>query len=147
MSEELIANESSKEAESQISRREGFMASVGRYCLSASVRSCPQGSSPLRNTERSVLRSRRRALHRSTIRTAVAPAARADRGNCFGCHIAARPQWDLVCEADHGCAPIPVTRAMVAALQRTDPRCDNPAISAEDAEALKQLAELMKAPK
>ena len=68
-------------------------------------------------------------------------------GNCFGCHIAARPQWDLVCETDHGCAPIPVTRAMVAALQRTDPRCDNPAISAEDAEALKQLAELMKAPK
>jgi len=68
-------------------------------------------------------------------------------GNCFGCHIATRPQWDLVCETDHGCAPIPVTRAMVAALQRTDPRCDNPAISAEDAEALKQLAELMKAPK
>jgi hypothetical protein len=30
-------------------------------------------------------------------------------GNCFGCHIQARPQWDLVCEMDHGCAPIPVT--------------------------------------
>jgi hypothetical protein len=29
-------------------------------------------------------------------------------GNCFGCHIQARPQWDLVCEVDHGCAPIPV---------------------------------------
>src|SRR5262245_42781383 len=23
-------------------------------------------------------------------------------GNCFGCHIQARPQWDLVCERDHG---------------------------------------------
>src|SRR5262249_8035580 len=33
-------------------------------------------------------------------------------GNCFGCHIAARPEWDLVCETGHGCAPIPLTRAM-----------------------------------
>src|SRR5205814_6317996 len=68
-------------------------------------------------------------------------------GNCFGCHIAARPQWDLVCEADHGCAPIPVTRAMIGALQRTDPRCDNPTISPVDAEALKHLNQLLKAPK
>jgi len=65
-------------------------------------------------------------------------------GNCFGCHVAARPEWDLVCEADHGCAPIPVTRAMIGALQRTDPRCENPALSPEDAEALKQLNELVK---
>src|SRR5215510_12034436 len=65
-------------------------------------------------------------------------------GNCFGCHIAARPEWDLVCEADHGCAPIKVTRAMSGALQRTDPRCDNPPVSAQDAEALKQLNELIK---
>ena len=65
-------------------------------------------------------------------------------GNCFGCHIAARPQWDLVCEADHGCAPIPLTRAMSGALQRTDPRCDNPPVSAQDAEALKQLNESIK---
>src|SRR5262245_52142974 len=55
-------------------------------------------------------------------------------GNCFACHIAARPEWDLVCEADHGCAPIPLTRAMSGALQRTDPRCDNPPVSAKDAE-------------
>ena len=68
-------------------------------------------------------------------------------GNCFGCHIAARPQWDLVCEVDHGCAPIPVTRAMIGALQRTDPRCDNAALSPEDAEALKQLNELVKPPR
>jgi hypothetical protein len=65
-------------------------------------------------------------------------------GNCFTCHIAARPEWDLVCESGHGCAPIPLTRAMSGALQRTDPRCDNPPVSAQDAEALKQLNELMK---
>jgi hypothetical protein len=65
-------------------------------------------------------------------------------GNCFGCHIAARPEWDLVCETGHGCAPIPLTRAMSGALQRTDSRCDNPPVSARDAEALKQLNELLK---
>jgi hypothetical protein len=68
-------------------------------------------------------------------------------GNCFGCHSAARPQWDLVCETDHGCAPLAVTHAMTRALQRTDPRCDNPPISPEDAEALKQLEQLLKAPR
>ena len=65
-------------------------------------------------------------------------------GNCFGCHIQARPQWDLVCEMDHGCAPIPLTRAMSGALQRTDPRCKNQTVSPEDAEALKQLNEILK---
>jgi len=65
-------------------------------------------------------------------------------GNCFGCHIAARPEWDLVCETDHGCAPIPLTRAMSGALQRTDPRCNNPPVSVQDTEALKRLNELLK---
>jgi len=64
-------------------------------------------------------------------------------GNCFACHVAARPEWDLVCESDHGCAPIPLTRAMSGALQRTDPRCDNGPLSAQDAEALKQLEKLL----
>ena len=68
-------------------------------------------------------------------------------GNCFVCHSAARPQWDLVCETDHGCAPLAVTHAMTRALQRTDPRCDNLPISPEDAEALKQLEQLLKAPR
>jgi len=45
---------------------------------------------------------------------------------------------------DHGCAPIPLTRAMSGALQRTDPRCENPPVSAQDAAALKQLNELFK---
>jgi len=58
--------------------------------------------------------------------------------------IAARPEWDLVCENDHGCAPIPVTRPMIGALQRTDPRCNNPGASPEDAEALRQLQKLLK---
>jgi hypothetical protein len=68
-------------------------------------------------------------------------------GNCFGCHIQARPQWDLVYEMDHGCAPIQVTRAMSGALQRTDPRCENQTVSPEDARALKQLNELAKPPR
>jgi hypothetical protein len=66
--------------------------------------------------------------------------------NCFTCHVQARPEFDLVCEQDHGCAPIPVTRAMFGALQRTDPRCKNRGpVSAEDAEALRQLGEIVKA--
>jgi hypothetical protein len=65
-------------------------------------------------------------------------------GFCFGCHSNAQPQWDLICEADHGCVAIPITRAMAGALQRTDPRCKNGPPSAEDAEALRQLGELAK---
>ena len=68
-------------------------------------------------------------------------------GNCFDCHVAAAAQWDLVCETDHGCAPLPVTRAMIRALQRTDPRCENPSTSPEDAELLKQLEQLLKPPR
>jgi hypothetical protein len=44
-------------------------------------------------------------------------------GNCFGCHIQARPEWDLICEKDHGCDPIPVTAEQIFALQKADPRC------------------------
>ena len=66
--------------------------------------------------------------------------------NCFNCHKLARPEFDLVCEQDHGCAPIPVTRAMFGALQRTDPRCKHEgSVSAEDQEALKQLDLVVKA--
>jgi hypothetical protein len=67
-------------------------------------------------------------------------------GNCFTCHIRARPQWDLVCDTTHGCESIPVTIAMFNALQRTDPRCKNRgAVSPEDAAALEQLAVVQKA--
>jgi hypothetical protein len=67
-------------------------------------------------------------------------------GNCFDCHVPAAAQWDFVCETAHGCAPLVITRAMIGALQRTDPRCHNPPISPEDADALKQLEQLLKAP-
>ena len=66
--------------------------------------------------------------------------------NCFNCHKLARPEFDLICEQDHGCAPIPVTRAMFGALQRTDPRCQHEGpVSAADQEALKQLDLVVKA--
>ena len=44
-------------------------------------------------------------------------------GNCFGCHVQARPEWDMICGKDHGCLPIPVTDAEIVALQEADPRC------------------------
>jgi len=44
-------------------------------------------------------------------------------GNCFGCHSAAEPQWDLVCEQDHGCEPLGVDRSFIDRLQDSDPRC------------------------
>ncbi|MEM9452965.1 MAG: hypothetical protein AAGF11_02215 [Myxococcota bacterium] len=44
-------------------------------------------------------------------------------GNCFACHSAAEPQWDMICEQDHGCDPIPVDAATIEMLQNTDPRC------------------------
>ena len=64
-------------------------------------------------------------------------------GNCFECHSKAAPQWDLLCETDHGCVPLPLTPAMIRALQKTDPRCGEP-VSAEDAETIKQLNEVLK---
>jgi len=66
--------------------------------------------------------------------------------NCFACHVKAQPAFDFICETEHGCDPIPVTKAMFGALQRTDPRCPgSDQVSAEDAEALKQLGEIVKA--
>jgi hypothetical protein len=44
-------------------------------------------------------------------------------GNCFGCHAAAKPQWDYICEKDHGCAPLPITTERIVAFQKADPRC------------------------
>lgn len=68
-------------------------------------------------------------------------------GNCFGCHIKAQPQWDFVCETGHGCDPIPLTPAMLGALQRTDPRCPGAGnVSKADKAALQALADLQKAP-
>jgi hypothetical protein len=44
-------------------------------------------------------------------------------GNCLACHIRAEAKYDLICERDHGCDPIPVTREQIAAAQEQDPRC------------------------
>ncbi len=65
--------------------------------------------------------------------------------NCFACHVKAKPEFDFVCENDHGCDPIPVTRAMFGALQRTDPRCrGSENVRFEDQESLNQLGEIVK---
>jgi hypothetical protein len=65
-------------------------------------------------------------------------------GNCFGCHIKAQAKWDFVCETGHGCDPIPLTEPMLKALQHTDPRCAGADhVSAEDAEALHRLQEVL----
>lgn len=43
--------------------------------------------------------------------------------NCFACHAAAKPQFDLICEQDHGCEELPIPRYVIRSLQVTDPRC------------------------
>ena len=66
--------------------------------------------------------------------------------NCFACHVKAKPEFDFVCETDHGCDPIPVTHAMFAALQHTDARCKGSEnVSAADQESLNQLGVIVKA--
>lgn len=66
--------------------------------------------------------------------------------NCFACHVKAKPEFDFVCEIGRGCDPIPVTREMFGALQRTDARCKGSEnVSAADQESLKQLGEVVKA--
>lgn len=44
-------------------------------------------------------------------------------GNCFGCHVKARPEFDMICETGHGCDPIPLTPQITQLLQNTDARC------------------------
>lgn len=45
-------------------------------------------------------------------------------GNCFACHSLAAPQWDLICEDDHGCDPLPISDQVITNLQNGDSRCD-----------------------
>lgn len=67
-------------------------------------------------------------------------------GNCFACHIKARPEFDLICETDHGCDPIPITRPMLAALQKTDARCSDPEpLTEDDRKALEELNQVLQA--
>ena len=44
-------------------------------------------------------------------------------GNCFGCHVMAEPEFDMICETGHGCDPIPLTPQITKLLQNTDARC------------------------
>lgn len=60
-------------------------------------------------------------------------------GNCFACHVKARPEWDMICEQDHGCDPIPLTPVLVRAIQKTDPRCEPAALNEEEMQALQAL--------
>jgi hypothetical protein len=43
-------------------------------------------------------------------------------GSCASCHQAADPQFDLVCEDDHGCEPLPIGDDVIAGVQDADPR-------------------------
>ncbi len=41
---------------------------------------------------------------------------------CQSCHSGAEPQWDMVCESDHGCTPLPFTDSRIEKIQASDPR-------------------------
>ena len=61
-------------------------------------------------------------------------------GNCFACHVKAKPEWDMICETGHGCDPLPISAAMISVIQKTDPRCDDkPTLTEQDLALLKQL--------
>ncbi|MGR5146910.1 hypothetical protein ACQKP8_10250 [Photobacterium alginatilyticum] len=64
-------------------------------------------------------------------------------GNCFACHVKAKPQFDMICETDHGCDPIRLTDTMITAIQKTDPRCTPVALSEEEKQALKALQQAL----
>ncbi|MFT5690989.1 MAG: hypothetical protein ACI92E_000314 [Oceanicoccus sp.] len=62
-------------------------------------------------------------------------------GNCFGCHVKAKPEFDMICETGHGCDPIPLTPQITKLLQNTDARCGGRyKPTAEDMVMLKALA-------
>lgn len=65
-------------------------------------------------------------------------------GNCFTCHVKARPEFDSICESGHGCDAIPLTRPMIHAIQNTDPRCKTHQLTDEDHKSLKQLEAFLK---
>jgi len=42
--------------------------------------------------------------------------------DCASCHSLAERQFDFVCGKNHGCAPLPLTDALIARIQQGDPR-------------------------
>ena len=62
-------------------------------------------------------------------------------GNCLGCHVKAKPEFDMICETGHGCDPIPLTPQITALLQKTDARCGGRYTpTPEEVEVLKALS-------
>ena len=45
-------------------------------------------------------------------------------GNCLSCHLKAEPQWDLICEEEHGCDSLPIPDFVIRWTQNSDPRCE-----------------------
>lgn len=43
-------------------------------------------------------------------------------GNCASCHSAADEKFDMVCDDDHGCEPLPIGDDVISAIQASDPR-------------------------
>lgn len=58
--------------------------------------------------------------------------------NCFACHLAARPEFDMICEQTHGCEKLPIPRYVIRSLQVTDPRCQ-----AQDSGAMQRFTSWM----
>jgi hypothetical protein len=43
-------------------------------------------------------------------------------GSCADCHQLAEPEFDFVCEKDHGCEPLPIGDDVIKSVQDGDPR-------------------------
>ncbi|HEV7762529.1 MAG TPA: hypothetical protein VGO78_26150 [Acidimicrobiales bacterium] len=43
-------------------------------------------------------------------------------GSCADCHELAKPEFDFVCEKDHGCEPLPIGDDVIHSVQESDPR-------------------------
>ncbi len=43
-------------------------------------------------------------------------------GNCAECHSLAESRFDMICEKDHGCDPLPISDEVIHGIQDTDPR-------------------------
>ena len=65
--------------------------------------------------------------------------------NCLSCHAQADPKWDMICESGHGCQPIPITRDMIVALQKTDQRCEPVELTDGEKQVLADLRALIEA--
>ena len=43
-------------------------------------------------------------------------------GSCASCHELAKGKFDMVCEKNHGCEPLPIGDDLIHAVQEADPR-------------------------